>query len=120
LRVGEAVRHALVDILRQDVVRDPDLQGAAVTVSEVRMSPDLKSATVFVMPLAGAGAGKIVAGLARSAPFLRRRLGHAVRLRYTPELTFALDDSFAAAERIAAVLRRPEVARDLVSDDDAG
>jgi ribosome-binding factor A len=120
LRVGEAVRHALAEILREDALRDPELQGASITVSEVRMSPDLKTATVFVMPLGGARADAVLAGLERSAPFLRRRLGRAVSLRYTPELTFALDDSFAAGERIAAVLRRPEVARDLVSDDDAG
>ena len=126
LRVGEALRHALTQILRDDAVRDPRLSGADITVSEVRMAPDLKRATVYVMPLAGANAGEIIAALARSAPFLRSRLGRAVPLRYTPNLTFSLDASFEAAERIAAVLRRPEVARDLQSeipaktDDDAG
>jgi ribosome-binding factor A len=113
LRVGEALRHALAQILRDDAIRDPALHGADITVSEVRMSPDLKNATVYVMPLGGAHAAEIVAALGRSAPFLRGRLARAVPLRYTPNLSFALDASFEAAERIAAVLRRPEVARDL-------
>ena len=124
LRVGEEVRHAVSRILQAGELRDPALAGASVTVSEVRMSPDLRNATVFVMPLGGAHAPEILEGLERSAPYLRSRVGRAVPLRYTPNLVFALDTSFEAAERIAAVLARPEVERDLhprdEPDDDAG
>ena len=119
LRVGEELRHALAQLLRTGALRDPALAGANITVAEVRMSPDLRNATVFVMPLGGAHAAETVAGLRRSAPYLRTLLARAVPLRYTPQLTFALDTSYDAAERIAAVLARPEVERDLHSEDAA-
>jgi ribosome-binding factor A len=82
-------------------------------VTEVRMSPDLRNATAFVMPLAGANAADIVAGLKRSAAFLKRLVAREVPLRNTPNLIFALDDLFDQAERISELLARPEVARDL-------
>jgi ribosome-binding factor A len=113
LRVGEEIRHALSKILRTGECRDPALVEASITVTEVRMSPDLRNGTVFVMPLAGTNAPDILAGLKRSAGFLRRLLAREVPLRNTPNLTFALDESFDRAERISALLARPDVARDL-------
>ena len=118
LRVGEALRHALAQLLRPGELRDPALSGADITVTEVRVSPDLKNATAFVMPLAGANTAEIMAGLRRSAPFLRGRLARAVELRQTPNLVFALDHAFDNAARIAALLARPEVERDLHAERD--
>src|SRR5690348_18249557 len=91
LRVGEELRHALAQLLRPGELRDPALRDANITVTEVRISPDLKNATAFVMPLAGANAPEIMAGLKRSAPFLKARVAHAVELRQVPNLTFAFD-----------------------------
>ncbi len=113
LRVGEELRHALARILRDGEYRDPVLENASITVTEVRMSPDLRNATAFVMPLAGTNATDVVAGLERSASFLKGLVAREVRLRNTPNLVFALDDSFDRADRISALLTRPEVARDL-------
>ncbi|HEX3414424.1 MAG TPA: 30S ribosome-binding factor RbfA [Stellaceae bacterium] len=113
LRVGEELRHALARILRDGECRDPLLEGASITVTEVRMSPDLRNATAFVMPLTGTNATEVVAGLERSAAFLKGLVAREVQLRNTPNLVFALDDSFDRAERISALLAKPEVARDL-------
>jgi len=113
LRVGEELRHALARILRDGECRDPVLERVSITVTEVRMSPDLRNATAFVMPLAGTNATEIIAGLERSANFLKGLVGREVQLRNTPNLVFALDDSFDRADRITALLTRPEVARDL-------
>ena len=113
LRVGEELRHALARILRDGECRDPVLENTSITVTEVRMSPDLRNATAFVMPLAGSNSTEVVAGLERSATFLKGLLAREVQLRNTPNLVFALDDSFDRADRISALLTRPEVARDL-------
>jgi len=113
LRVGEELRHALARILERGELRDPTLAEATVTVTEVRVSPDLKNATAFVMPLGGAHAGEIVAALQRCAPFLRRALAREVKLRHAPGLAFALDTAFDHASQISALLHRPEVERDL-------
>jgi ribosome-binding factor A len=113
LRVGEELRHALAQLLRPGELRDPALSDASITVTEVRVSPDLKNATAFVMPLAGANTAEIMAGLKRSAAFLKGRVARAVELRQVPNLVFALDHAFDSAARIAAVLARPEVERDL-------
>jgi ribosome-binding factor A len=118
LRVGEELRHALVRILREGELRDPALAGASITISEVRLSPDLRNATVFVMPLGGARAAEILAGLRRSAPVVKGRLAQAIALRYVPNLSFALDQSFDQAARITELLRRPEVERDLHPPDE--
>src|SRR5690242_14767034 len=91
LRVGEELRHALAQLLRPGELRDPALHDASITVTEVRVSPDLKNATAFVMPLTGAKSDEIMAGLKRSAPFLRGRLARAVELRQVPNITFAFD-----------------------------
>ncbi|HTV88079.1 MAG TPA: 30S ribosome-binding factor RbfA [Stellaceae bacterium] len=113
LRVGEELRHALAQLLRPGELRDPALSGANITVTEVRVSPDLKNATAFVMPLAGADVDAIMAGLKRSAAYLKGRVARAVELRQTPSLVFALDHAFDNAARIAALLALPEVERDL-------
>jgi ribosome-binding factor A len=118
LRVGEELRHALAQMLRPGELRDPILYDANVTVTEVQVSPDLRNATAFVMPLGGSNAADIVAALRRGAPFLKSRIARTVRLRLVPNLSFALDGAFDSAERIAAVLRSDVVERDLQDKDD--
>src|ERR1700736_4887287 len=113
LRVAEELRHTLAKVLRQDECRDPALRDASIAVTEVRLSPDLRNATAFVMPLGGANVDEILAGLRRSAPFLKARLARMIELRHAPNRVFALDRAFDSAERIASLLARPEVARDL-------
>lgn len=113
LRVGEELRHGLARVLGHHDLRDPALQDADITVTEVRVSPDLKSVTAFVMPLGGDHAGEVLAALERSASFLRGRLAREVPMRFAPSLRFALDTSFDHASRIEAILHRPEVERDL-------
>lgn len=113
LRVGEELRHALSKVLREGESRDPVLSNASITVTEVRMSADLRNAMVFVMPLAGANAAKILAALKRGSAFLKGLAAREVALRNTPNLAFALDESFDHADRISALLARPDVARDL-------
>ncbi len=114
LRVGEELRHALAWILERGEIRDPGLGGAAVTVTEVRISPDLGNATAFVMPLGGADVPDVVETLNRAAPFVRRQLGKAVKLKRLPTLDFVADTSFDEAGRIEDLLKTPAVARDLV------
>jgi ribosome-binding factor A len=112
-RVGEEMRRALSQILRDGRCREPALRGASISVTEVRLSPDLRHASVYVMPLGGANAAEIVAGLKRGAPFLRALVAGELALRYAPALVFALDSSFDQADRISALLARSEVERDL-------
>ena len=119
LRVGEVLRHALSDILRKNEIRDPDLEGVSVTVTQVKPSPDMRHATVFVEPLGGANAEAIVNALNRHRGFLRGELGRAITLKFTPELRFIEDTSFAEAERIERILHSERVARDLKARDDA-
>jgi len=116
LRAGELVRHALVEILREENIADPALEGVSVTVTEVRVSPDLRHATVFVEPLGGGHAPEVVAGLNRHAKFLRGRLGHAIELRFTPQLKFLHDESFNEAARMNRLFEDPRVRRDLAAD----
>ena len=113
LRVGELIRHALAEILQRGEVHDPDLEGTVVTVPEVRMTPDLKHANVFVVPLGGKGADRIVAAFERNKRFLRGEVAHRVNLRYAPDLHFRLDTSFDEGDKIDALLRAPGVKRDL-------
>lgn len=113
LRVGELVRHALAEVLTRGELRDPALAGAHVTVSEVRMSPDLKHAVCFVMPLGGADSEPVLEGLERSAAWLGGQVARRVKLRFAPRLRFQLDRSFDEAARIDRLLRRPDVAQDL-------
>jgi len=116
LRAGELVRHALVDILAREDLRDPALQGVSVTIGEVRCSPDLKHATVFCAPLGGGDEAALAAGLNRAAGFLRRRLGREIDMKFTPELHFHADTSYDEAREMDALLGSAEVRRDL--DDD--
>lgn len=113
LRVGEEMRHALARIFERGELHDPALHEAPLTVTEVRVSPDLKRATAYVMPLGGRNAAEIMAGLKRGASHLRRLVAQEVKLRVAPQIFFALDQSFDEASRIDALLRREDVARDL-------
>ncbi len=113
LRAGELVRHALAGILREADISDPVLVGVSVTVTEVRMSPDLRHAHCFVEPLGGVHAGEVVEALNRAARFLRGRLGRNVELKFTPELKFIHDPSFDEAARMGRLFAQPQVQRDL-------
>lgn len=113
LRVGEELRHGLAQVLARGDIRDPDLVGVSITVTEVRISPDLKNATAFVLPLGGSNEAAVLAGLARCAPYLRGQLARLVPLKFSPRLSFKPDESFDQASRIEALLRRPEVAADI-------
>ena len=121
LRVGEVIRHALSHVLHRGEANDPGLDGVSVTVTEVRVSPDLRRATAFVMPLGGTDADELVASLRRAAPFLRRRIGKAVALKRLPELSFDLDSRFDNADRINALLQTvaPDLHPSVLQDDDA-
>jgi ribosome-binding factor A len=116
LRVGEELRHALAHVLQRGELRDPALKDVTVTVTEVRVSPDLKNATAYVMPLGGRNGTAVIEGLTRSAGYLRGQLAREVPLRFSPSLAFALDTSFDHASRINELLHRPEVRRDLDGD----
>ena len=113
LRVGEQVRHVLADVLERGHIRDEDVASTPVTVTEVRVSPDLKNATVFVVPLGGGDPTRLLAGLDRVKTYLRREVAHSLALRYAPNLSFTPDTSFDEAAAIDTLLHRPEVARDL-------
>ncbi|HEY0834118.1 MAG TPA: 30S ribosome-binding factor RbfA [Azospirillum sp.] len=113
LRVGEELRHALAGLLQRGDFHDPDLLNLNVTVTEVRMSPDLRNATAFVTPLGGGNVDEALAALKRAAPFLRGQIAREVQLRYAPSLSFQGDTSFDYAGHINTILHSPEVARDL-------
>lgn len=113
LRVGEQIRHALSRILSRGELHDPLLATTPITVSEVRCSPDLKVATVYVLPLGGQNVEDIISALKRAGAFLRGQVAREVRLKYTPGLRFLADETFDEANRIETLLRRPEVMRDL-------
>jgi ribosome-binding factor A len=113
LRVGEVIRHAFAEILTRGDIHDPVFESTVVTVSEVRMAPDMKLATVFVMPLGGQNADEMLAAFERHKKYLRGEISRRVHLRNAPELRFRLDTSFEEGGRIDAVLRSPEVRRDL-------
>jgi ribosome-binding factor A len=113
LRVAEALRHALAALLREGALRDPVIADASITVTEIRLSPDLRNATAFVMPLGGVNAEAILAALQRGTAFLKGPLARQVAMRQAPNLTFALDRSFDEAQRIDTLLASPTVTRDL-------
>jgi ribosome-binding factor A len=117
-RVGELIRHAVADILARGEVRDDALDRRPLTIPSVRMSPDLKLATVLVMPLGGKGAAAAVEALDRHKKELRALVARRVNLKFAPDLRFALDTSFEAQARMDALLRSPAVARDIKSPDD--
>jgi ribosome-binding factor A len=112
-RVGELIRQALAEILARGDILDPDLGRRPVIISGVRMSPDLKQATVSVMPLGGQNGEATIAALNRHKKELRARVAQRIDLKFAPDLRFALDSSFDAQARIDALLKKPEVARDL-------
>jgi len=118
LRVGEELRHILAALLGRGDLHDPTLAGKSITVSEVRTSPDMRHATVYVMPLGGAGdTVEIVAALNHAAAYLSHEVGQRITMKFTPRLHFELDQVFSEAQRIEDMLRRPDIARDLVRDD---
>ena len=118
LRVGELVRHAMADLLTRGDVHDPVIEGHLITVPEVRMTADLRLATIYIMPLAGRDAEQVLAAFDRHKKFLRTEIAHRVNLKFAPEIRFRADDRFDDAERIEKLLRTPEVQRDLAPDSD--
>lgn len=119
LRVGEQVRHALSDVLARGEVRDDVIEATVISVSEVRMSPDLKIATAYVSPLGAKDNDAVIKALANNAKFIRGRVSGALRqMKYMPDFRFRLDTSYDNMARIDELLRSPEVARDLDADDD--
>lgn len=121
LRAGELIRHALVDVLREETLQDEAMAGVSVTVTEVRMSPDLKHAIVFVEPLGGGQSAEVVKALNRHAKFLRGRMGRLVDLKFTPDLRFRHDESFDVAAKMDRLFANPRVQADLErgTDDEA-
>ncbi|MER9231971.1 30S ribosome-binding factor RbfA [Mesorhizobium sp. M0622] len=118
LRVGEQVRHALSETLQRGEILDPLIENTVVSVSEVRMSPDLKIATAFVSPLGAKDTGAVVEALNKHAKFVRGRVSGALRqMKYMPEFRFRLDTSYDNFQKINELLHSPEVARDLGADD---
>jgi ribosome-binding factor A len=119
LRVGELVRHALAAMFARGEIEDDALRGAVVTVPEVRMTPDLKIANAYVMPLGGVHADEIVEALNQHKKFIRGRVAPQIDLKYAPEIRFFVDDTFDEAGKIDALLRSERVRRDLDDDDDS-
>ena len=117
LRAGELIRHALAGVLLEAELQDPALAKVSVTVCEVRLSPDLRHATCYVEPLGGANAKEVVEGLNRVSKFLRGRIGREIDLKFTPDLKFLHDESFAEAARMNRLFASPEVRRDLSASD---
>jgi len=113
LRVGEEIRHLLAELLERGDMRDPELRDARITVTSVDVSPDLRNATAFIMPLGGQDKERLLAAMKRAAPWFRARVGEKAGLRRAPEIRFQLDTTFDEADKIGALLRRPDVARDI-------
>ena len=113
LKVGETVRRALAEALMRGDVHEPALAGVSVTVSEVRMSPDLRHATAYVMPLGGVAEAETLDALRRARGELRHKVDHAISLKYSPELHFELDESFDRMDEVRRMLDQPDVKRDL-------
>ena len=118
LRVGELIRHALAEMLTRGEVHDPVIEGHMITIPEVRMSPDLRLATIYVMPLGGKDVSEVIAALNDNKRFLRGEIAHRVNLKFAPDIRFRADERFDEAERIEKLLRTPAVQRDLEKDGD--
>jgi ribosome-binding factor A len=118
LRVGELIRHAVADLLTRGEVHDPVLEGHLITVPEVRMTADLRLATIYVMPLGGRDVQEVLEALERNKRFLRGEIARHVNLKFAPEIRFRADERFDEAERIEKLLRTPAVQRDLKRDED--
>ncbi|HFB55435.1 MAG TPA: 30S ribosome-binding factor RbfA [Hellea balneolensis] len=117
LQAGELIRRALADILAREHLRDTDLRGVSVTISEVRTSPDLQHARIFAAPLGGQNTDVVIAALNRCSKFLRGKLGRELSMRSTPALRFEADTLFDQASDLQSLLSRPEIARDLKERD---
>jgi len=117
LRAGELVRHAVAEILARGEVHDPVIEGHLITVPEVRMSPDLRIATVYILPLGGVDNAAVLEALDRNKRYLRAEVARRVNLKFAPEIRFRIDERFDEAERIDRLLRTPQVKRDLDNDD---
>ena len=117
LRVGEVLRHELAQLFLRDEIREPDLKGVIITVSEVSVSPDLRKARAYIMPLGGENQQPVVEALNRSHKFIRGELSAKLSLKYAPEIEFVIDTSFDYSQRIDDVLNTPEVARDTSIND---
>ena len=115
LRVGELIRHELADMLSRGDIHDPVIQAHLITVPEVRMSPDLRLATIYVMPLGGRDVEAVIAALDRNKRYVRGEIARRVNLKFAPEIRFRVDERFDEAERIEKLLRTPAVQRDLRS-----
>jgi ribosome-binding factor A len=118
LRVGELVRHAMAEMLTRGDVHDPVIEGHLITVPEVRMTADLRLATIYIMPLGGRDANEVVAAFERHKKFLRGEIAHRINLKFAPDIRFRVDERFEEAERIDKLLRSPAVKRDLEHEDD--
>jgi ribosome-binding factor A len=116
LRAGEVVRHALAEILARGEIHDPVIAAHLITVPEVRMSPDLRMATVYVLPLGGHDAAVVLAALERNKRYLRGEIARRVNLKFAPDIRFRIDQRFDEAERVERLLRSPQVRRDLGND----
>jgi len=120
LRVGEALRHALADVLRRGDIRDPDLAGVSVTITQVKPSPDMRYATVFCEPLGGQNVKPVIAALNKHKGYLRGEMGRQITMKFTPELRFVEDESFAEAQKIETILKSTRVQQDLAAPDEGG
>ena len=118
LRVGELVRHAVAEMLARGDVHDPIIEGHLITVPEGRMSPDLRLATIYVMPMGGRDANAVVAAFDKHKKYLRAEIAHRVNLKFAPDIRFRVDERFDEAEGIDRLLRSPKVQRDLDQGDD--
>jgi len=117
LRAGELIRHALAEILTRGEVHDPVIENHVITVPEVRVTPDLRLATVYVMPLGGRDESEVLSALERNKRFLRGELAHRINMKFAPEIRFRIDERFDEADRIDKLLRTPDVRRDLKDDE---
>jgi ribosome-binding factor A len=120
LRVGELIRHELADMLSRGDIHDPVVQAHMITVPEVRMSPDLRLATVYVVPLGGRDEQEVLGALDRNKKYVRGEIARRVNLKFAPEIRFRIDERFDEAERIEKLLRTPAVQRDLGGEKDEG
>jgi ribosome-binding factor A len=117
LRVGELIRHALAEIFSRGEIHDPIIEAHMITVPEVRMSPDLRLATIYIMPLGGRDEQKVLDALEANKRYMRGEIARRINLKFAPEIRFRIDDRFDEAERIEKLLRTPEVQRDLGEKD---
>src|SRR5216683_3733437 len=118
LRVGELIRHELADMLSRGDIHDPVIQAHLITVPEVRMSPDLRLATIYVMPLGGRDVEEVIGAFDRNKRYVRGEIARRVNLKFAPEIRFRVDERFDEAERIEKLLRTPAVRRDLDGEKD--